>query len=312
MGVRSHDDIVAHLGCLDSAFASSPGHDCGVRSRRAFKNLVPANDFLSFSCKEFLHSFHHIALEIMLGAELIGVLETEFLYLGLADRTFLPAYFRTFVSAYVNVFRREQSGDFCKHILEEYHCLLLACAEYIVRHAPSSPDFVRTSGTAELRVCSEGGKHVAGQVDFRDDGYAFFCGIFYHGLYLVLSVVSAVRDIVISVPVLSDDSSFANRTLFGQFRIPVNLHSPSLVVGEMPVKHIHLVYGHHVKDFLDFSHIEEMSCDIEMLSPVCKSRRVLYGDAREGPVLVRSRGTGIDFNRKHLLQRLNGVEESVV
>ena len=248
----------------------------------------------------------------MLGVELIGVLEAEFLYLCLTDRTFLPAYFRTFVSANMNVFRREQFGDFGQHILKEYHCLLLACAEHIVRHSPSSPDFVRASGAAELRICSEGGKHVARKVDFRDDGYAFLCGIFYHGLYLVLGVVSAVRDIVISVPVLPDDSAFAYRTLFGQFRIPLNLHSPSLVVGEMPVEHIHLVYCHHVKDFLDFRNIEEMSCYIEMLTPVCKSRRVLYGDARKGPVLVRSRDPGIDFRRKHLPYRLNGIEESVV
>ena len=199
----------------------------------------------------------------MLWLVFIICLESKLSNLGLASRTFLPTYLRALVATDVDIFRREKVAYFGKHILKELHGLFFSYAKYIIRYAPISPDLIWPSGTSEFRICCQSCQHVSWKVDFRNDGDSLCCSVFYDFANLVLGIPHAFS--VWSVVILfafedvPDDGLLSDGAHLGQFRIFLDLHSPTLVVGKVPVESVELVYFHDVEVSLDGIHSEEVS-----------------------------------------------------
>ena len=58
---------------------------------------------------------------------------------------------------------------------------------------------------------------------------------------------------------MTNDSLLANRTDFCEFRILLNLYSPTLIISKMPMKSVEFVDLHNVEISLDGIYAEEMS-----------------------------------------------------
>ena len=250
----------------------------------------------------------------MLCLELLGVLESQLLDLRLAMRTFLPIYLRTLVASDMHILRREELRNLCKHILKEDHCLLLSGAEDFVSHAPSSPYIIRSSGTSELRICGKSSEHMAGKVDLRDD-VDTLCGSIIDDLADLLlaepaafSVWSAV--IYLALEKMAYESFLSYGSDFCELWIFLDLYSPSLVIGDMPVEGVQLVHLHDVKISLDHVHVEEMTHNVHVHSAVSETRSVIDFAAWKRPVKSGGFCFSEDFGRKHLLDRLYRVIES--
>ena len=113
----------------------------------------------------------------MLRLKTVLVCQSELLDLCLTVRTVLPIYLRTFVTADMEILRREEISHLSENILEEHHGLFLSGAEHLVSDAPAAPDFVRASGTSQFRIGGQGCKHMTRKVDFRNDSDTPGCGI---------------------------------------------------------------------------------------------------------------------------------------
>ena len=110
---------------------------------------------------------------------------------------------------------------------------------------------------------------------------------------------------------MADEGLFPYRSELGEFRIFLYLDSPALVVCEVPVERVELVNLHHVEVLLHHVHVEEMSRNIQMHSSVAEAWGIVYLCALECPFLAFCHSLAEDFHRKHLLEGLHGIVESV-
>ena len=254
---------MTHLCSLYSACGASPGHYDGVFCDFTLEDLVPADDLLAELLQEVCHSCHNIALEVVLCIVIVVTLDAELLDLGLTVRTFLPLYLRTLVSTDVYVLGREEFRHFCKDVLKENHSFLLTGTENLICDAPAAPHVIWTACTSEFRVSCKRCKHMARKIDFRNDGDTLRCCVCYDFAHLVLAVPAAlaVRCAVIFVALeyMSDDGLLPYRSHFGEFRIFLDLDSPSLVVSEVPVEGVELVDLHNVEILLHFLDCPEVA-----------------------------------------------------
>ena len=166
--IRCHDDIMPKFHSSFASFCSSPGHHSCIRRKFTLKDLIPADKSASALGKKFLCLGCHITLKEVLRRMFFISCYAKFLDLVLTVRTFSPFHLRTFISSYMDIFRREHIADFCEHILYELHCGLLAYAKYILGYAPLCPYFIRTAGTSEIRIRRKSSLHVTGKVNFRN------------------------------------------------------------------------------------------------------------------------------------------------
>ena len=174
----------------------------------------------------------------MLSLLAVLVFQSKFLDLGLTLRAGLPTGLRTFVSSYMDIFIREELTYFCQDIFQESIYSLISCTEHIVGNAPARPDFIRAAGTSQLGICSQGGKHMSREVNLRNDIYTLGRSIGYNLADLILSVPESfsIWNSVVRMEILSDACTLSDGADFCQTRILLDLDSPSLVLGEMPVE----------------------------------------------------------------------------
>ena len=156
---------------------------------------------------------------------------------------------------------------------------------------------------------------MAGKIDFRYYGDALCCCISNYLADLVLRVphAFAVRCMVVVLAGvdMTDDGLLSDRADFCQFRVLLDLDSPALVVGEMPVECIELMYLHDVDISLYCVHAEEMSCLIEVETAVSEAWGIVYRRAWHGPVCLRNCSLAEYLCRKHLLHGLDRVDHTV-
>ncbi len=158
----------------------------------------------------------------------------------------------------MDILGREKLHHLSEHILDECESLFFSYAKDLIRYAPFLPNLIRTAGTAEFRVSSDSSLHMSRKVNLRNDGDTLRCRIGNDLLELSLGVVSAIRDAIV-VRALADEGTLSPATHLGKERIFLNLDSPTLVVGKVPVKGIELVKLHHIKIFADLISREEMA-----------------------------------------------------
>ena len=213
------------------------------------------------------------------------------------------------VAADVDVLGREDVQHLGQDVLQEGEGFLLAHAEDVFGDAPAGPDVIRAAGAAQLRIGGQGRDHVAGQVHLRDDGDVALRGVGHDLAHLVLGIETAVADAVARVEVLADAGAAAPGAHLGELRILLDLHAPALVLGEVPVEPVQLVGGGDVDVALGLLDGPEVAAGIQVDAAVVEARGVQDGDAGEEPG-----GLGflaaVNLRGKHLLERLDGVEEA--
>ena len=251
-------------------------------------------------------------MEVVLG--LGAFLYSQRLHAGCALGANVPGSgfvpIEAFVTAYVNVFGREDFHHFREHALKEFKHLFVAGAEDVLCNAPLGPHFIWPAGAAKLRVCGQRRYHVAGEVDLWDYGYTAFGGVVDYFFHLFLGVEAAVSYSVAAAPVLAHHGAASPGTNLRQARIALDLHPPALVLREVPVEAVQLVCGHYVQVTLCLFYAPEMAARVKVHSAVLEARAVEDAHVGEYPI-----GLGlfpaVNGGRQHLLQSLARVHESV-
>jgi len=281
--VGRHDHIMFLFGSFDTAVYATPAHHRCVRSQSAFQDFVPTDDMPSFAFDEFLHAFDDIALQAFFGRVLVVPFETFRLDAGLALRATFPTHFRAFVTAYMYIFGREEVDHLAEHVFEEDHGFFVTGTDHLVRNAPLCPHFVRSARTTQFGVGRDGCQLVSRKVYFGDDRNETFLGISDHVANFVLRVehAFAIRLAVIFAGVAADDCLPALCPYPGQFRIFLDLDTPSLVVRQMPMETVHVVQGKNVDKLLDRVGREEMAGNIEVHAAIRETRIVVDADSRK-------------------------------
>ena len=128
------------------------------------------------------------------------ILQPQFCDFCLTFRAVFPNLFGALVATDVDVFRGENVHNFLQHIFGELHCGIVATTQYIVEHAVAGSHLIRAAGAAKLGIGSQCGKHVAGQVNFRNHSDVAFGSIGDYLSSFVLGVESAHRNAVEIVP----------------------------------------------------------------------------------------------------------------
>ena len=192
------------LGSLNTAAFSTPGHNRCIRSQSSFERFIPSDHAASLFIQELFCLMNHIALQTFFFC-MFGIrLQSQCLDAGLTFRTFFPLGLRTFVTAHMDIFRREDIHDLSQYILHKLNGLIISGTENIVRNTPLTPYFIRTSGTSQFRISSQGSLHVTGQVDFRNNGNVTFCCISNDFPGIFLSIEAAVRLSVVFAGIAAD------------------------------------------------------------------------------------------------------------
>ena len=250
----------------------------------------------------------------MLGIKASVTLETKLLDLCLAMRTLLPTDLRALISTDMDILRREELCHLGKHILQECHSVLLSCAKHIVSYTPHPPYIVWSSCASKFRICSKSSEHMSWKVNLRNNGNSLGCSIFHHLGDLLLSVPEAFSirlAIELSAPIdMSHESLLTDGSDLCELRIFLDFHAPSLVVCEMPMKRIHFMDLHQIKNLLHLVDTVEMTSLIKMLSSIFETRSILDLAAWKFPFLVWSSHLAINFCRKHLLHCLDCIVEA--
>ena len=101
------------------------------------------------------------------------------------------------------------------------------------------------------------------------------------------------------------DGGGAHRAVLDELGVLRDVEAPALVLGEMPVQHVHLVRRHLVHHPLHDFLAEEVAAVVEMRAAPLERRRVHDGRARN---LQLAPAGGL----RHLLQRLARVERARV
>ena len=235
----------------------TPRHDMMVAS--ALHNLVPTDHLTAVVAEELLDTLGYVALQVVFGRAVLIVFETQLLDAGLAGGALLPTHFGALVTTDMNVFRGENIHHLEQYVVDKFESLVLTGAEHIVADAPLSRNLIRATGTTQLGVGGQGGHHVAGQVDFGDDGDTQVGGILHDVAQFVLRIESAIGGVVVVVPLFGNHRFAAHAAHFGQTGVLLDFDAPALVVGEVPVQRVELVHGHDVENAFHLVGREEVA-----------------------------------------------------
>ena len=271
---RCHDDIVVLLGSLDAAFQPSPAHDAGIRCQTTLQGLIPAYHLTAVCIQELLCLMDKVALQLLLHRAVFRVLQPQLLSLGLADWTLLPSDLRALVATHVNHLTREHLYQLGQDTLDEFHSLGITHTKHIIGDAPTGPYFIRTTATAQFRVGAQGSQHVTWHIYLRHDIDIAFLGIFHDFAALLLGVVATIASTVVPTGIMANNSLLTPAAHLCQFRIPLHLKSPALVIGQVPVQAVLPVQGQDVDiAFYEF-YREEMARAVEHHTPIFETRGI--------------------------------------
>ena len=136
-------------------------------------------------------------MSVDVGLQLRLALQPQFLHLGLALGTSLPAVARTLVAAYVYELAGEHPAHLVHHLVQEVQRPGVARAEHVLRDAPLAPHAVGAARAAQFGIYAQRGHHVSGQVYLGDDGDEALLGIAHNLPHLLLGVVARLGRVVI-------------------------------------------------------------------------------------------------------------------
>ena len=140
-------------------------------------------------------------------------------------------------------------------------------------------------------------------INLRNHGDITVGSIFHHFPHILLGVTAAVRSVVVESRHAPDDCLRTFRAHLGKPGIAVDLHTPSLVLGEMPVEGVDVVECQHIDELLDEAHLEIMAGTVEHRTPITEAGIIGNADSREVDLLRL-------LQRQRLAQRLDAVEHA--
>ena len=154
--------------------------------------------------------------------------------------------------------------------------------------APRPRDLERPARARELGVRGERGLGVAGHLDLGHHGHVPLGRVGDHVPHLVLRVEPAVPDPVerpadLRPPEPADQGSGPPRADVRQLGVPADLDPPALVLGEVPVEHVHPVERQRVDVLLHELHGEEVTARVEHQAAPGEPRMVDDLDAGNRP-----------------------------
>ena len=241
-----------------------------------------------------------------------GVLHAVLLHERLAARTRHPVLARNLVAADVDVLRREKLAHFVKNLFVEFVGLR-------VRRADDFPENARLRGGAatfdlllafavELGIDRDDRVGMPRHFNLGHDRDVALRSVIENLADLRLRVEErAVGLAVVPPPAAAPfPRRWAPGAVLRKIWIGVDLDAPALVVGEVPVQHVHFVERHLVEKALDLVDAEEVAAFVEEKPPPMVARGVanLYGGEGVAELAGRARVGG------ELAERLDGVEEA--
>ena len=130
---------------------------------------------------------------------------------------------------------------------------------------------IGTAGTAQLGIAGQRCQHVSRHVDLGNHGDVALLGIGHDVARLLLCVVAAVRRLVVQVGIGAHHGARSLRADGGELGIAFDLDAPALIVGQVPVKHVHVVQRQQVDEFLDEVHPPEVSRAVQVHAAIAES-----------------------------------------
>ena len=224
------------MGRLHRSFHAPPALHNGALWKAAFQDFIPSHDALASLGDVGAHFIDESRLKGSL------VFQPQALHFRLAFGAVRPSNFGHLITADVNDVRREQVAHFIEHGLHERHGRVISSAVHVFEHPPVGRNRQRIARAPEPWVRCQGRATMARHLDFRDDRHVPFISVL-HDLLDVLLRVEATSDLAVGLG--------AKATNFRQFGVSLDGKTPSLVFGQMPMQHIHLLQGQHVDDALD-------------------------------------------------------------
>src|SRR5574344_2077 len=141
---------------------------------------------------EFFHPLNEITLQLHL------ILEPQCLHKVLTVSTVLPRSFWTFISANVNIFRREYFKDLSQDIFQKLKSLLFWTIN-IFENSPLCCNLISFCTVArEIWKTVKRAKRMARHLYLRNYRNISFRCIFYNLLCLLLGIIPAIRRAVIN------------------------------------------------------------------------------------------------------------------
>ena len=205
----------------------------------------------------------------------------------LAKITGFPAYLGALVPADVNVRRGEKRHHFSEHIFQKYKGLFFG-AEDIFKNPPLSSGLKRPRCTGQLRVGCNSCLCMPRHFDFGYYRHVALSSITYNFAHFLLGVKPTVALAVIAlrfVVVVADERLSAPGGYFCKLGILLNLNTPTLVIGKVPVKVILLVHRQHIDVLLNGGYIKKMPRHIQVHAAPRKAGRILYADLGHPPMI---------------------------
>ena len=100
---------------------------------------------------------------------------------------------------------------------------------------------------------------MAGHIDLWHYSDMTGCRIGHYIASLLLRVTAAVGDMIVEVGVSADDGATTLRANGREQRPLLHLDAPTLIIGKVPVEHIHIMQSQEVDELLDEFYREEMA-----------------------------------------------------
>ena len=305
VAVLRHDRETGVDGLLEHVLAMPDQHQVVARQVFAGDDVFPAFQRLAVLGQNLLHPLREVAQQL----PFIGV--TEFLHQFLAVGAVFPRLRGHFFHAHVEVFRREDGGEFLDDVLEYRIVLLTAHAEHIVDFTLHALH-IRIVLADHFGIGHGQGFGMARQVHLGNDLDAPVGGISHDFLQVFLGIESAVAFFSGIERGLQRFPIAAPRADGSQERILLDFHAPAVVVGQVPVELVDLVVGQPVEMAQDVFLVEEGARHVEHTAAPGKAGLVDDFDARNlaapEQLGVRAGSSLVDLWRKHLQQGLDGIE----
>ena len=196
--------------------------------------------------------------------------------------------------------RREEFENFVQHVLQETESLLPGTVD-LPENTPCGRQFiVRFQSAREFGVAGDSRPRMPGHLDLGNHRNEAVGGIADNLANFILRVKSAVRLAVEEFRSKgADHRLLADRTLFGEQRIALDLDAPALILSQVPMETVDFVDGHQVDVTFEVFRAEEVAADVEVHAPVGETGRVLDPGERHRPVPALP-GIGINPDREHL------------
>ena len=245
--------------------------------------------------------------------QLILGLEPQRAHARLRGRRVPPLALRGFVPADVH----ELEGEQRKHLVEDALVEAQRClgrAERVRVYAPARTDLeaVRELGVAERVVSRDRRRAVAGQLDLGHHVDVQVGGEGHDRADLFLGVEPTVGHAVVHGAVAAHGRRLAPRADFRQPRITLDLDTPTLVLGQVPVEDVEFGRRHALEQALDLLHVVEVAPHVQHHPAPTKARLVGELEGRERAAVEGHRalvGGDLERDRQHLAQALESVEE---